>query len=114
VALRLGQRVFGHSKFSDQGSVIRLVFETQGGNAMFTVSDSGSGISTQDQASMFTPFFRGTNPLTTSTAGSGLGLSVVQSLVTLHDGRIAIDSKMGIGTSITVTFPGVSSASSDG
>jgi PAS domain S-box-containing protein len=98
------------SKYSESGSAIRLEVERVDGSAVFTVSDEGSGISTKDQASMFTPFFRGANENTMQAAGAGLGLSIVQSLVTLHDGRISIESKLRIGTSVTITLPGVSSS----
>jgi len=95
------------SKFSDRGSTVGLHVEVDDGHVTFTVSDRGPGISKSDRSMMFSPFYRGSGPETAETVGSGLGLSVVQSLVDLHDGTIAVESRKGKGTSIRVRLPGV-------
>lgn len=66
-----------------------------------SVTDDGVGISEQDLEHVFEPFF-------TRKAvgeGTGLGLSVVQGIVTAHDGWITIDSKVGKGTTVHLYFP---------
>mgnify|MGYP002639436504 CR=1 FL=1 len=94
------------SKFSPIGSTIRIIVRIKGKNLAVTVTDQGSGISKSDQMMMFSPFFRGGSG-TAQPDGRGLGLAVVRSLTDLHDGTITVNSKNDIGTSITVTLPGV-------
>jgi PAS domain S-box-containing protein len=99
------------SKYSARGSKTKLDVAVEDTRVKFTVIDKGRGISHVDQPMIFSPFFRGSNRESAETAGSGLGLSVVKSLVDLHDGDLAVVSEVGSGTSITVSFPGVVSAS---
>ena len=64
-----------------------------------TVADSGAGIAEADLAKIFDLFY------TTKPDGSGLGLPTVQRIVQSHGGRIAVDSKIGSGTTFSVLFP---------
>ena len=101
----LSNLITNASKFSEDGTTITLDVSTDGDHAVFVVTDRGSGISQSDQVSIFTPFFRSTS-VDYFVDGQGLGLSVVQSLVDLHDGDISVDSKLNEGTSVTVSLPG--------
>jgi len=67
------------------------------------VADEGIGIPEADLKHMFEPFHRAANVGTIS--GTGLGLIISQKAVELHSGTIAIKSKVGIGTTITVEIP---------
>ena len=71
------------------------------GTVTVTVEDEGCGIPAEDHVRIFEPFF------TTKTdgKGSGLGLSIVRSIVERHRGSIAVDSVPGRGTIFTVTLP---------
>lgn len=65
------------------------------------IADSGEGMSDNVQARAVEPFFRAY----TSTGGSGLGLSIVQGLVSQLNGQLHIDSSLGQGTTVRVTIP---------
>jgi len=71
------------------------------GQAVITVSDSGSGIAPEDQARIFDPFF------TTKEVGkgTGLGLSIVFGIVEQHQGEIAVESAPGRGASFILRLP---------
>ncbi len=64
-----------------------------------SVRDQGTGIPSELLPKIFDPFF------TTKQAGSGLGLATAYSIIKKHDGHIAIDSDMGVGTTVTITLP---------
>ena len=61
--------------------------------------DSGVGISQDDLSRLFQPYF------TTKAGGHGLGLMLIQRIMRAHGGQVGIDSKEGIGTVVTLTFP---------
>jgi CheY-like chemotaxis protein len=70
----------------------------------FTVTDSGEGIAPEDLEHVFEPMF------TTKRTGTGLGLSVVHQVVTLHNGHVFVESTRGKGTSMHVFLPRATSA----
>lgn len=63
------------------------------------IADNGSGISPQNLAKLFEPFF------TNKTKGTGLGLTATQNIILQHKGTIAVDSELGEGTSFLMSFP---------
>lgn len=67
------------------------------------IRDRGIGIPKSDQARLYEAFYRGQN--VGAIAGTGLGLAVVQTCLQLHQGRIHVESREGIGTQFTVTLP---------
>ncbi len=67
--------------------------------AEVAISDSGQGIAPEHLSKIFDPFF------TTKEKGTGLGLSVVYGIVEKHGGKIAVDSRVGQGTTVTLRFP---------
>lgn len=62
------------------------------------ISDTGCGISREEQDKIFDPFY------TTKDEGTGLGLSVCRGIVDRHNGKISISSEAGLGTTVTVVF----------
>ncbi len=101
-------------KYSDEGGDIdvRLVEEPDEVRISFT--DSGLGISEEDQARLFEEFFRSTNPEAKSRPGTGLGLAIVERIARRHSGRIEIESKLGVGTTMTVVLPRPAAADAGG
>ena len=65
------------------------------------VADTGCGISEENLAKLFTPFFT-TKPVG---KGTGLGLSIVYGIIKMHRGQITVSSQAGRGTTFTVTLP---------
>lgn len=80
------------------------VSENQENDICISVRDNGTGISEEEQAELFTRYYRGTNTKE-KPEGSGLGLAIAKQIVTLHGGDIAVQSKMGEGTEFTIRLP---------
>ena len=91
------------AKFSEEASPITISATSDKGKNMITVADKGIGISKKDQEHLFTMFYRGSN--VTNIQGTGLGLHIVKRYLDLINGAIDLQSTLGKGTSITVTFP---------
>jgi len=83
------------------GGVILISLEKFNDSLQLIVSDTGCGISSENQHRIFDPFF------TTKEVdkGTGLGLSVVYRIIENLQGNILVDSKLGIGTTFTITLP---------
>ncbi|MBK7091147.1 MAG: hypothetical protein IPH59_05425 [bacterium] len=85
---------------SPEGATVNVTAGTaRSGILSITISDTGAGIEKKVMKHIFDPFF------TTKSQGTGLGLFVVKRLVDNMKGEIRINSQVGVGTSVTVTFP---------
>jgi signal transduction histidine kinase len=78
---------------------LSLEVARQNGDVALAISDTGSGISPENLARVFEPFYSG------KPNGSGLGLTIAERIVGAHGGRIEIDSRPGRGTRVTLLFP---------
>jgi len=106
---RLGQ-VFGNLignavKFTPPGGTVDVTLQPTEDGAEVHVVDSGVGINPQELPLVFERFYRGAQAHQSRAAGSGLGLSIVRSIVEMHDGRVAISSTPGAGTQVSVSLP---------
>ncbi len=90
-------------KYSEPGATVRLTVERDGGDAVCIVRDEGIGISEEDQRQLFKAFHRGGN--VGMRPGTGLGLLLVKSCAELHGGKVHVKSRIGRGTTVTVTLP---------
>src|SRR5690606_22905681 len=89
-------------KYTEPGGRAGLqAWRADDGQIALSVWDQGPGISAADQARIFEPFAQ----IGGRRSGSGLGLSVVERLVSLHQGRIDLDSSPGRGSRFTVLLP---------
>ncbi|MCB9456516.1 MAG: GAF domain-containing protein [Anaerolineaceae bacterium] len=70
-----------------------------------SVQDTGIGMSKDDLARLFTPYFRSDNPLAREQPGTGLGLTITQGIIQMHHGKIWVESELGKGTSFNFTLP---------
>lgn len=80
---------------------IRIVQSSHANMTEISISDTGVGIPTNDLEKILDPFFTTKNP----GEGTGLGLSVSYTIMKEHHGSIAFKSELGIGTTVTLTFP---------
>ncbi|MBW4576276.1 MAG: PAS domain S-box protein [Aphanothece sp. CMT-3BRIN-NPC111] len=90
-------------KYSPQGGTVNFELFCQEQEAMFQIKDSGIGIPVEDLQRLFESFHRAEN--VGNIPGTGLGLSIVKRMVDLHQGRIWVDSQVGVGTTFTVAIP---------
>lgn len=93
------------SKYTPEGGDISMRADAAGQYVRCAVSDTGIGISPEDQARLFTKFFRSEDPAVRQVAGTGLGLCIVKSLVEMQGGMIEVESEPGKGTTFTFTLP---------
>ncbi|MBD2018878.1 response regulator [Leptolyngbya sp. FACHB-36] len=89
-------------KYSPQGGEVRLELIWEPQTVTLQIHDRGIGIAAVDHSKLFEPFQRGSN--VGSIPGTGLGLSIVQQCVKTHQGTIAVESAIDIGTTFTVTL----------
>jgi signal transduction histidine kinase len=90
-------------KFTDAGKVsINVVLHNKDAWRM-TVTDTGVGIASHEQETIFDEFRQAENGL--DRGGTGLGLAIVRKLVIMMGGNIRVNSEIGVGSSFTVTFP---------
>jgi signal transduction histidine kinase len=98
-------------KYTPEGGQVRTALACEGDSAVLTVADTGIGIPAQDQAALFTRFFRASNAVAGAVPGSGLGMSIARTIVANHEGDISVASAEGAGTTVTVRIalarPGV-------
>jgi len=79
--------------------LLRLLARREGEELILAVADNGEGISPEVRAKMFDLFFSNRK------GGTGLGLAIVERIATGHGARLEVDSKLGVGTTVSVRFP---------
>jgi two-component system phosphate regulon sensor histidine kinase PhoR len=92
-------------KYSPQHPDIRISTRKEGDNIILTVQDHGLGIDKENQKHIFDKFYRVNTGNVHDVKGFGLGLNYVKQVVDLHKGTIKVDSKLGEGTTFTITLP---------
>jgi signal transduction histidine kinase len=86
---------------SPEDSAVLVTGQRVGEEVELTVSDTGVGMPAEVQARLFEPFFSTKDP----GKGTGLGMSIVYSLVRAHGGRVTVESAVGRGTTVLLRFP---------
>ena len=76
-----------------------------GGEAIVAVEDTGCGIPAEHLSHVFERFYQADPARTDASSGAGLGLALVQTLMTLHGGTVTVESEPGHGTVFTMQFP---------
>jgi signal transduction histidine kinase len=91
-------------KFTHEGGRVWVRVAPLGEVVTIAVHDTGVGIAPADRPHVFERFFRADPSRSSSTEGTGLGLSLVQWIVERHGGSIGLESEVGSGTTVTVTL----------
>lgn len=94
-------------KFSLQGSLIAIALapDEERRTWRLSVRDEGPGIPKGEQSRIFERFYRPGDELRRETQGTGIGLSLVKSIVEAHRGTVTVESESGKGSTFTLTFP---------
>ena len=98
-------------KYTGAGGTIRCDVTQKPGekegwcDTVVTVADNGIGISQEFQKHIFEPFERERTSTVSRVEGSGIGMGIVKKLVGLMGGTVAVESKIGVGSTFTVTIP---------
>jgi signal transduction histidine kinase len=90
-------------KFTDAGEV--CIGAAANGELVVSVSDTGPGISAEDQEHIFEEFRQAEGSVAQRKGGTGLGLAIAKKIVELHGGRIWVESEVGKGSKFTFTLP---------
>jgi signal transduction histidine kinase len=87
--------------------VTRNLWDPQGASHVVHcyVKDTGIGMSEEDLAKLFKPYFRSENPKTREQPGTGLGLTITKGLIEQHGGRVWVESELEVGTTFHFTIP---------
>ena len=98
-------------KYTGAGGTIRCDITQKPGekeswcNMVITVADNGIGMSQEFQKHIFEPFERERTSTVSKVEGSGIGMGIVKKLVGLMSGTVEVESKIGVGSTFTVTIP---------
>ena len=98
-------------KYTGAGGTIRCNVTQKPGekegwcDTVVTVADNGIGMSQEFQKHIFEPFERERTSTVSKVEGSGIGMGIVKKLVGLMGGTVAVESKIGVGSTFTVTIP---------
>ena len=97
-------------KFTPEGGTVNLSTKIEADQVQIYIHDTGVGIPEDDLPHIFDRFYRGRHP---EISGSGLGLSIVKSILQAHHGEIRVAETSPSGTTFLVTLPRVPSEESD-
>ncbi|WP_087874429.1 sensor histidine kinase [Arthrobacter globiformis] len=92
-------------KYSPDGGDVVVSLRSEDGHMVCSVSDTGMGMSQQDQEEVFAKFFRSAAVRNSTIPGVGLGLSISKAIVEAHGGRVSLASEVGKGTTFTFAVP---------
>ncbi len=92
-------------RYTPDGGEIQLSWYRRGGEAVFSVRDTGIGIEPQHLGRLTERFYRVDSSRSRATGGTGLGLSIVKHILTRHQARLEVESELGKGSVFSVVFP---------
>jgi heavy metal sensor kinase len=92
-------------KYTKAGGTVELSLERDGRHAVVAVNDTGVGMNPADADRIFEPFVRLDSARAGEAGGAGLGLSIVDSIVAAHDGRLSVQTAPGVGSTFAIRLP---------
>ncbi len=92
-------------KYNREGGKVEVRVKDKPGLVLLTVQDTGMGIEPSQQDKIFERFYRTDKSRSKETGGTGLGLSIVKHSAEYHHASLQVESKLGLGTTVTVSFP---------
>jgi signal transduction histidine kinase len=101
----LGNLLSNAFKFTARGGRVSLSVAREGDAVLMLVKDTGAGIPAEQLPHIFQKFFQADNSAPAALQGAGLGLAIAKSIVTAHGGTIAVESRIGVGTTFTIRLP---------
>jgi heavy metal sensor kinase len=97
-------------KYTPAGGRVTLSLRCDGNLAHLGISDTGMGLTQDEQKQIFNRFYRAAEARSQNGGGAGLGLSIAQSIAVAHEGRIEVESAPGQGSTFTVSLPAACTA----
>jgi len=98
--IAIGNVIGNAIKFTNKGSVM-IKLKKSGNSAVISVTDTGAGISPENQKKLFTRFFKTDE----NAPGMGVGLNIAKEILSKHNGKITVTSKIGKGSTFTIVLP---------
>jgi PAS domain S-box-containing protein len=92
-------------QYTPSGGSIRVQTQVEGDCTVVEISDSGVGISADEQRRIFAPLYRTDKARSAQTGGAGLGLTIAQKIIEAHGGHIEVESTLGQGSTFRVFVP---------
>ena len=92
-------------RYSNEGSTIFIEEKLKDNKVIISIEDQGIGISEEDLKYVFERFYRADKSRTRATGGTGIGLTIVKSIVSSHEGEVKLESKLGEGSKFTIILP---------
>ncbi len=89
----------------NEGSTIFIEEKLKDNKVIISIEDQGIGISEEDLKYVFERFYRADKSRTRATGGTGIGLTIVKSIVSSHGGEVKLESKLGEGSKFTIILP---------
>lgn len=90
----------------DETEVKIVVHKTSENGISISISDNGTGMNETEMSDLWNRYYRGTNTQE-KPEGSGLGLAIAKQIITLHEGKITVNSKPGVGTEFIISLPNI-------
>ena len=91
-------------KYNRDGGSVTVKLAPDRGRIVWTVTDTGIGMTPEESVKVFEEFYRVKNSKTRNILGSGLGLSVVKKIITLYQGEISVESTENVGTTFRIVL----------
>jgi two-component system, OmpR family, sensor histidine kinase BaeS len=92
-------------KYSTENGHVSVMLYKEKDDINILIKDNGIGISPKDLPFIFERFYRGDVSRSRETGGTGIGLTIVKTLVEAHGGKVTVESEAGVGTSVRLIYP---------